>query len=77
MKAEVASRLGALTPSITLQHSICNRYHDRFWITSTRSEGLVVGTSLNGLGKRYALVDKLAADDVHSIVSSLSQEGVI
>ena len=46
-------------------------FHDRFWLfftdEITSADGLFVGASLNGFGKKYALVDYLREDDVLEI----------
>ena len=39
-----------------------NDFHDRFWI-GDGSRGLFIGTSMNGIGKRYSLIDYLRNDD--------------
>ncbi|MCW9708917.1 hypothetical protein [Fodinibius salsisoli] len=52
-------------------------FHDRFWISNNRSEGIISGTSLNGLGKRIALVDKIKNDDVREIVKELTDNNFI
>jgi hypothetical protein len=39
-----------------------NDFHDRFWI-GDGARGLFVGTSMNGIGKRYSLIDYLRNDD--------------
>ena len=43
----------------TLQIDIkCNDdFHDRFWISDFNNKGLLLGTSLNGFGRKYALID--------------------
>jgi hypothetical protein len=51
-------------------------FHDRFWIAD-RARGLFVGTSLNGIGKRYALADYMDEADVRTIVEALSTEGLL
>jgi len=45
--------------------------HDRFWIDPDERRGIVFGTSLNGLGLKLALVDRLCGDDVETILSHL------
>jgi hypothetical protein len=57
-------------------HRISDNFHDRFWIAD-HARGLFVGTSPNGLGKRYALADYMAEDDVRTIVEALSGEGLL
>ncbi|MDD2814962.1 MAG: hypothetical protein PHP00_04395 [Thiotrichaceae bacterium] len=41
-----------------------NEFHDRFWIDPDNCLGIVMGTSLNGIGKKIALIDKLQQQDV-------------
>jgi hypothetical protein len=55
---------------------ISENFHDRFWIAD-RSRGLFVGTSLNGLGIRYALADYMDESDAKAIVEALSVEGLL
>lgn len=43
-------------------------FHDRFWIADNK-KGFVLGTSLNGVGKKYYYIDYLDNDDVSEIVS--------
>ncbi len=57
-------------------HRVSENFHDRFWIAD-RARGLFVGTSPNGLGKRYALADYMAEDDVKTIIEALSAEGLL
>lgn len=47
-----------------------SEFHDRFWIVD-ESKGLFVGTSLNGIGKKYSLADYLDKDDIKIIVDEL------
>jgi hypothetical protein len=54
-------------------HHVSEKFHDRFWIAD-RSRGLFVGTSFNGIGVRYALVDYMEASDVADIVAALAME---
>lgn len=44
--------------------------HDRFWI-SNRKNGFLTGTSLNGIGKKYCVIQRLELEDVDSIVQIL------
>jgi hypothetical protein len=66
----------AEAPSLSVVHDISDDFHDRFWIAD-QSRGLFLGTSLNGLGKRYALVDYMAPHDVREIVDSLRTRGLL
>jgi len=74
--ADLKARLAASGPTCRLVHRTSNDFHDRFWIAD-RQRGLVVGTSLNGVGLRYALADYIAAGDVLEIVDALTAEGLL
>ena len=43
---------------ISVKHSKNESFHDRYWIADDQ-RGIFVGTSLNGLGNRYALIDNI------------------
>jgi hypothetical protein len=60
----------SLNPQINISHKTTGDFHDRFWIAD-EARGLFVGCSLNGIGKRYALVDFMENDDVVQIVEEL------
>lgn len=45
-------------------------FHDRFWLIDGK-RGVVVGTSLNGIGNRTFLIAPLIQDDVIDIMSKL------
>jgi hypothetical protein len=44
--------------------------HDRFWIFN-KSKGIVVGTSLNGVGNKYTLINPLNDKDIKDILEML------
>lgn len=46
-----------------------NQFHDRFWIDTNNEIGIVIGTSLNGINKKIALIDRLGYADVRYIKS--------
>ncbi|MCK4306478.1 MAG: hypothetical protein KAY24_19710 [Candidatus Eisenbacteria sp.] len=73
---DLKARLAVSGPTCRLVHRTSNSFHDRFWIAD-RQRGLFVGASLNGLGRRYALADFIAAGDVLAIVAALSEEGLL
>lgn len=56
--------------NISLNVVYSNDFHDRFWI-SNRSKGFLTGTSLNGIGKRFSVIQMIEIDDVQDIVSEL------
>ena len=67
-KTAIHTAVNELNSSIKLYDFITDDFHDRFWIDPDNSVGIVMGTSLNGLGKKIALIDKLHTDDVAEIV---------
>lgn len=50
-------------------------FHDRFWINPDEKTGVVMGTSLNGIQKKIALVDKLSESDVLEILDHAKAVG--
>jgi len=77
LKNQIEFTLKAHKPSLQISHTMTPDYHDRFWISSNREKGIVSGTSLNGLGNRLALIDRLNTSDVRDIVTSLKNDGLI
>lgn len=59
-----------LNPTIAISCQETDDFHDRYWIVD-RARGMFVGTSLNGIGKKYALTDYLKEADVADIVKEL------
>lgn len=68
MQAKMHSAFSAAAPGISVSDTTTNEFHDRFWINPDAGTGIVMGTSLNGLGRRVALVDKLSGGDVQDIL---------
>jgi len=66
------SLLLSLKPGLTIDCKTTDDFHDRFWIVD-QTKALFVGTSLNGVGKRYALVDFIREDDTKDIITTLEQ----
>jgi hypothetical protein len=64
--------LAGLNPYINISHKTTDDFHDRFWIVD-KTKGLFVGTSLNGIGRRYALTDYMRDDDIVAIVKELQR----
>lgn len=69
---ELSYSLSKLNARLSVTCETTNDFHDRIWIVD-RSKGLFVGTSLNGIGKRYALVDVIRDEDTKQIVNILEQ----
>ena len=77
LKTTIETNLKTKKPLINILHKTSNDYHDRFWISNNREKGILTGTSLNGYGKRYSLLDRLNTSDVREIVNSLQTNGLI
>jgi hypothetical protein len=77
VKENVVQGIQGLSGGITVNHAMSTDYHDRFWISASRSKGILTGSSLNGLGRRYAVIDRLAEDDVRDIVDGLVRSKLI
>lgn len=77
LKTAIETNLKTKKPSLNILHKTSNEYHDRFWISNNREKGILTGTSLNGYGKRYSLLDRLNTSDVRDIVNSLQTFGLL
>ena len=72
VQSQLDTAIKALNPGISITKKFSNVFNDRFWIADG-SRGLFVGTSFNGLGKRYAVVDYLTEEDAKDIYHRYSQ----
>ncbi len=68
--SECKTLLLNLNPNLSVVCNVTEDFHDRFWIVDRR-DGLFVGTSLNGIGRKYALVDTIRKEDTEEIVKTL------
>lgn len=75
-KNDIHSGVKAINKSIKIQDLTTNAFHDRFWIDPDNKKGIVMGTSLNGLGNKISLVDRLCTNDVAEISKLAKKEGV-
>jgi hypothetical protein len=66
VEAEFLKMAVAIKPGVTCRVQHTKAFHDRFWIADG-TRGIFVGTSLNGIGKRYSIADYLREDDVKDI----------
>ena len=76
-KNSFLSDFNAIKPDLNIEHKTTDIFHDRFWISGNREKGIITGTSLNGLGRKYSLIDRLNINDVKEIVSVLKQNNLI
>ena len=77
VQTAVETALLAMKPTMSVTSEQSENYHDRFWISGAREKGIITGTSLNGFGSRYALIDRLNTSDVRTIVNALKFEGFV
>jgi hypothetical protein len=75
-KSDIHAAVNAVAPSCNIVDVTTQAFHDRFWVDPDASKGIVMGTSLNGLGRKIALVDRLQDADVTEIVSLAKAAGV-
>lgn len=70
LESNLDYKIKQINPDINIIHKYSNEFHDRFWIAND-SVGLFVGTSLNGIGRRYSIIDYLQVNDVADIVNKI------
>lgn len=68
--------LTTLNPKVSITCRTTSDFHDRFWIID-RIKGLFIGTSLNGIGKRYTLFDVICDEDTKEIIRVLEESEMI
>jgi hypothetical protein len=66
------SKLHEVNQNLEVKNHFSNDFHDRFWLNAVENKGIVVGTSVNGIGKKISLVDSLASSDVEQVLKELS-----
>lgn len=57
-----------VVPTIQIQHVISDDFHDRYWIDFDSTKGVMIGTSLNGIRKKIAMIDYANSLDSREIV---------
>lgn len=67
VEAVTLRALAASSPGIKLKVLRTENFHDRFWIAD-RARGVVIGASLNGIGRRIFFIDQLRDADVATVV---------
>ncbi len=61
-----------LNHDITIKVMTTDDFHDRMWIVD-ETKGMFIGTSLNGIGRKYALTDYIEDEDVTEILDALGK----
>lgn len=67
----------SVSPNASINEIQSKNFHDRFWINPHSGAGLVMGTSLNGIGRKIALVDRLGDKDVQEILELAKDAGYV
>jgi hypothetical protein len=62
--------------SIKFKNIQSKEFHDRFWINPDTKEGIVIGTSLNGIGCKLMLIDKLSRNDTKEILDFIKSKNI-
>lgn len=75
--SSIESLLQSHKPTLKIIHNTSDNFHDRYWISNNRERAIVTGTSINGLGNKLALVDRVNNSDVKDIVNELKSSGLI
>ena len=75
-KSLIHNVVRSIKNSISINDIVTDKFHDRFWINPEDRKGVVVGTSLNGIGRKIALIDALNENDVEEICKLAIEEGV-
>jgi hypothetical protein len=75
--SSIEALLQSHKPSLNIIHSKSDDFHDRYWISGNREKAILTGTSINGLGNKFALVDRVNTSDVRVIVNELKSRGLI
>lgn len=63
--------------NITIFDTTTNKFHDRFWININDNKGIVVGTSLNGIGNKISIVESINEIDTQELISLAKLEGAV
>jgi hypothetical protein len=56
-------------PNVKIQDVKTDIFHDRHWIDADRGIGVYIGTSLNGIRKKIALIDNMDSWDAKDITA--------
>jgi len=77
VKNSITTLLQGKKPTLNINFKFTEDFHDRFWISDPNDKGLFLGTSLNGYGRKYALIDYVNMTDVRKIILELRGLGII
>lgn len=75
MKSLMHTQISNQNPTVSIFDTQTNAFHDRFWINIDDKKGLIVGTSLNGIGNKISIVDSINGIDVEELIRLAKSEG--
>jgi hypothetical protein len=73
----VKNELNSNATHVNLIHRPSSVFHDRFWMNPISGRGFITGCSLNGLGRKYALMDHLESSDAAEVLAALRREQLL
>lgn len=47
------------------------KLHDRYWIIEDKKQGIFIGCSLNGIGKRISLISPISKEDIEKLIDKI------
>jgi hypothetical protein len=68
MRPVMHNVFSTVAPGIQINDVVTEDFHDRYWIDVENTKGVMVGTSLNGIGKKIAMIDHANVADTREIV---------
>jgi len=68
MRPAMHNIFSTVVPGIQIYDVITEHFHDRYWIDVENTKGVIVGTSLNGIGKKIAMIDHANFSDTRDIL---------
>lgn len=68
MRPAIHNVFRMVVPGIQINDVVTDNFHDRYWIDFDSTNGVMVGTSLNGIGKKIAMIDYANSVDSREIV---------
>lgn len=71
--AEMHGVLKKINPKTEIKEIVTDEIHDRYWLDTDNKKGVVMGTSLNGIGKKIALIDHLKQSDVNELIEAINE----
>ncbi len=75
MKNLMHNEIKEKNSNISIFDTETNVFHDRFWISIEKNQGIVVGTSLNGIGNKISIVDSISENDAEELIKLAKNEG--